>query len=176
MMERLESLKAGIFAALAVICCHGFIALLGYGISQNSVIWKYNLYTDFAFGSDLFKIDFKIEEFFFNFFLGSAIAIASGFLFGATYRYVVRTDNNPHLQSGAVSAFALVRAMGQLQGNLQSLDLSNLNLSNLDLSNLDWIAIALIFGESFAWFASAAFILDLAMEKGWLKRFSGEME
>jgi hypothetical protein len=39
----------------------------------------------------------------------------SGFLFGVTYRYLVRDDTNPHLKGGAVAAFALVRGLVPLQ-------------------------------------------------------------
>ncbi len=42
-------------------------------------------------------------------------AIISGFLFGVTYRYVVRNDDNPHLKDGTVAAFALVRGLVPLQ-------------------------------------------------------------
>jgi 6,7-dimethyl-8-ribityllumazine synthase len=46
--------------------------------------------------------------------LATMIAIVSGFLFGITYRYVIRTDQNDHLNSGAVLAFGLVRGFAQI--------------------------------------------------------------
>ncbi len=50
-----------------------------------------------------------------------AIASISGFLFAVTYRYIVRDDQNPHLKSGAVSAFGLVRGLAQIQEPLDSI-------------------------------------------------------
>ena len=47
--------------------------------------------------------------------LGSGvIALLSVFLFGVTYRYIVRTDENPQLQSGAVMAFSMARGLAQV--------------------------------------------------------------
>jgi hypothetical protein len=45
----------------------------------------------------------------------TAGAMVSGFLFGVTYRYIVRNDENPHLRDGAVAAFSLVRGLVPLQ-------------------------------------------------------------
>ena len=44
------------------------------------------------------------------------IVALSGFLFGVTYRYAVRGDSNPHLKSGVIGAFGLVRGLAQLEG------------------------------------------------------------
>jgi len=41
---------------------------------------------------------------------------ATGFLFGITYRYAVRSDPaNPHLKSGAIGAFALTRTFAAVE-------------------------------------------------------------
>lgn len=41
---------------------------------------------------------------------------ATGFLFGITYRYAVRSDPaNPHLKSGAIGAFALTRTFAAIE-------------------------------------------------------------
>lgn len=38
-----------------------------------------------------------------------------GFVFGITYRYIVRDDRNPFLKDGAVLAFALVRGLAPVE-------------------------------------------------------------
>ncbi|MFM7792262.1 MAG: hypothetical protein ACKO90_30570, partial [Microcystis panniformis] len=65
-------------------------------------------------------------------------AIISGFLFGVTYRYVVRNDDNPHLKDGTVAAFALVRGLVPLQ-------------LSTDLLADSW-SLSLFLGESFICF------------------------
>ncbi|BAZ05951.1 hypothetical protein [Calothrix sp. NIES-3974] len=161
--ERLESLKAGVFAAIAVVCTHWLISLLMWGFSSLG----YNL----ELGNSGFLTRFQVI----NTLLGSTFALFSGFLFGVTYRYIVREDTNFHLETGAIAAFALVRGMAQLEvvsqnwlsDNQQSTLLSSLWFEKVNLS-----IIFLIFGESFLWFAAARLILDWAMKQGWLKRFS----
>ncbi|NCS51396.1 MAG: hypothetical protein GPJ23_03005 [Microcystis aeruginosa G13-05] len=74
-------------------------------------------------------------------------AIISGFLFGVTYRYVVRNDDNPHLKDGTVAAFALVRGLVPLQ---LSTDLI-----------ADSGCLSLFLGESFICFLSSRLLLEL---------------
>ncbi|MCA2641998.1 MULTISPECIES: hypothetical protein [unclassified Microcystis] len=74
-------------------------------------------------------------------------AIISGFLFGVTYRYVVRNDDNPHLKDGTVAAFALVRGLVPLQ---LSTDLI-----------ADSGRLSLFLGESFICFLSSRLLLEL---------------
>ena len=74
-------------------------------------------------------------------------AIISGFLFGVTYRYVVRNDDNPHLKDGTVVAFALVRGLVPLQ---LSTDLI-----------ADSGRLSLFLGESFICFLSSRLLLEL---------------
>ncbi len=161
--ERLESLKAGVFAAMAVVCTYWLISLLMWGFSSLG----YNLELE----NSGFLFRFQVI----NALLGSTFAIFSGFLFGVTYRYIVREDTNSHLETGAIAAFALVRGMAQLEvvsqdwlsDNHQSILISSLWFPKLNIP-----MIILIFGESFLWFAAARLILDLTMKQGWLKRFS----
>lgn len=163
--ERLESLKAGVFAAMAVVCTYWLISLLMWGFSSLG----YNL--------NLVNLGFLSRLQVINALFGSTFAMFSGFLFGVTYRYIVREDTNSHLEAGAIAAFALVRGMAQLEvvsrdwliDNHQSILLSPLWLANVNIP-----MIILIFGESFLWFASARLILDWAMKREWLKRFSQE--
>ncbi len=84
-----------------------------------------------------------------------AIAQLSGFLFGVTYRYIVRQDNNPHLRAGAVGAFSLVRGLAQIEaGGGASISL--------------WLLFLL---ESFALFLGARLALDGAINRGWVKPY-----
>ncbi|MCW6049934.1 hypothetical protein K4039_07520 [Lyngbya sp. CCAP 1446/10] len=101
--ERVESLKAGTVAALSCFCGFGAIALV------NSLIlarWWDSLASLQVMAVDL------------NFAFRGLMALVGGFLFGVTYRYAIRCDTNPHLKSGVVLAFGLVRAFGQLDAGL----------------------------------------------------------
>ncbi|MEM6449390.1 MAG: hypothetical protein AAF703_03650 [Cyanobacteria bacterium P01_D01_bin.105] len=80
-----------------------------------------------------------------------AIALSCGFFFGVTYRYIVRQDDNLHLGSGAVGAFAFVRSLAQIEATW-----------NDRLTPLFWL---LVTGESFLWFATARYALDWAMRR-----------
>ncbi len=88
-----------------------------------------------------------------------AIAALSGFLFGITYRYVIRNDANLQLKSGAVIAFGLVRGLGQVE----------LQLSD---HSLPLISLALPLAESLLWFILPQILLEACLAKGWLKFFN----
>ena len=94
--------------------------------------------------------------------LEAAISIVTGFLFGVTYRYIVRTDRNDHLNAGAVLAFGLVRGLAQL-------DVSNFELNQI------WID-GLIVGKSILLFSVARYLLDLALAAGWVLPFSQQID
>jgi len=87
-----------------------------------------------------------------------SIAVVSGFLFGVTYRYIIRTDRNDHLNSGAVLAFGLVRGLAQV------------NVDEFDLSQV-WMD-SLIVAKSVVMFAIARYILDRALAKSWILPFA----
>jgi len=87
-----------------------------------------------------------------------SIAVVSGFLFGVTYRYIIRTDRNDHLNSGAVLAFGLVRGLAQV------------NVAEFDLSQV-WMD-SLIVAKSVVMFAIARYILDRALAKSWILPFA----
>jgi len=79
----------------------------------------------------------------------------TGFLFGVTYRYTVRRDiENRQLKAGTVMAFALVRALAQ--GDLGW------------HQGIAWPDLAVWMVEGLVLFAIAAFLLDLALNRGWL--------
>ena len=84
-----------------------------------------------------------------------AIAMFSGALFGITYRYIASQQDNPHLRSGAVGAFGLVRGlalleMGWVQGEA-------------------WLVLLVLGIESLVLFAIAAAILDICFQRNWVK-------
>lgn len=80
-----------------------------------------------------------------------AVAFTCGFFFGVTYRYIVRQDDNLHLGSGAVGAFAFVRALAQIEAAWSD-----------TFTPLFWL---LLTGESFLWFAVARYALDWAITR-----------
>lgn len=100
MRERIESVKAGITAALVFgIAEAGMIFTHGYfGLQSDSLV-------SLTYGDLGLELGVHL-----------AIAVVSGFLFGVTYRYIIRGDCNPHLQDGAVLAFGLVRGLAAIEG------------------------------------------------------------
>ena len=82
------------------------------------------------------------------------IAIA-GFLFGVTYRYIIRGDRNSHLNDGAVLAFGLVRGLASIENKVIT---------------FDWSMVILVI-QSLICFAIARWLLDLAMAKKLIKPF-----
>ena len=136
--ERIESVKAGIVGAGAFAVAESFF-LLTKSLFTNLVL---NNATTIA-------IDWiwSIEL---------AIGAVSGFLFGVTYRYVIRSDRNSHLNDGAVLAFGLVRGLALIERNLVLSEL--LSLGGLVL-------------QSIICFAIARLVLDLAIERKLIKPF-----
>ncbi|MEB3173954.1 MAG: hypothetical protein VKN60_02020 [Cyanobacteriota bacterium] len=128
--ERLESLKAGALAALVL----GLTA--GLSLTLQSV---------FRFPAEAPTL------------WSAAGFLLSGFLFGVTYRYIVRGDDNPHLRDGAVLAFALVRSAGYLQALTDPLQSG---------PSLAWICL-----ESVLSFGAARSLLDLALNRRWVRGF-----
>ncbi|AFZ58209.1 hypothetical protein H6G54_19525 [Anabaena cylindrica FACHB-243] len=140
MAERLESVKAGIMGS----------------ISLGSAFLITSLFNGFVLTEYLPILVTK--EFNLEVLASGAIAGFSGFLFGVTYRYIIRTDTNPHLKTGGIWAFGLVRGLTQIE---------------VGWNYTDTILPFLIFaGESILWFTFAAIILDTAILLGWLKPFS----
>jgi hypothetical protein len=89
--------------------------------------------------------------------LAVAIAIASGFLFGIAYRYIIRTDRNAHLNSGAVLAFGLVRGLAQV-------DVERFQLAQIGINTL-------LVGKSILLFTIARYSLDFALSASWILPF-----
>ncbi|MBE9197760.1 MULTISPECIES: hypothetical protein [unclassified Nodularia (in: cyanobacteria)] len=138
MTERLESLKAGIMGGLSVS-----LAFLMTSLVNSLVLAKYF--------PRLASLQMEMN---WHWWLSGGIAGFSGLLFGVTYRYVIRTDQNPQLKSGGVLAFGLVRGLTQI-------DCGSAMLADLVLA-----------GESVLWFAMGAIALDTAIQIGWIKPFA----
>ncbi len=147
--ERLESLKAGAVAALSCLFGFGAIAL------GNSLILARRW--DFLASLQVRQLDL-------NFAIRGTIALLGGFLFGVTYRYAIRRDVNPQLKSGAVLAFGLVRAFGQLDAGL-----------SFEAGKMPGLPELLLFAvggvESVVLFAIAGLVLDWAIGRSWIKPF-----
>ncbi|MEA5620349.1 hypothetical protein VB711_21235 [Cronbergia sp. UHCC 0137] len=141
MAERLESLKAGIIGGLSLI-----LAFLITSLVNNLMLGQY---------FPLLIMD-KSNLVNLHFLLSGLIAGFSGFLFGVTYRYIIRVDTNPQLKSGGVFAFGLVRGLTQIEVGWGSGTI------------LPFLVLA---GESILWFALAAIVLDMTIKIGWLKPF-----
>ncbi|MEH2209900.1 MAG: hypothetical protein V7K84_04630 [Nostoc sp.] len=90
--------------------------------------------------------------------MSGAVATFTGFLFGVTYRYIIRSDRNPQLKAGGVLAFGLVRGLTQIELGWNS-------------HSTIWSFLVLA-AESLLWFALAAIALDIAIQFRWVKPFS----
>jgi hypothetical protein len=133
LVERIESVKAGSLSGIATGMAYG--AILGLdrlAFSQHSGV--------------LSSVALEI-----------AIAITGGFLFGVTYRYIIRTDRNDHLNSGAVLAFGLVRGLAQV--NVRDLEISQIGLNSLTVA------------ENILLFTIARYTLDYALAARWILPF-----
>ena len=138
MTERLESLKAGIIGGLS-LC----LAFLITSLVNTLVLAKYF--------PRLASLQIGIN---WHWCLSGGIAAFSGLLFGVTYRYIIRTDQNSQLKSGGVMAFGLVRGLTQVD-------------------HAQDILLGLVLaGESVVWFAMGAIALDIAIQIGWVKAFT----
>lgn len=130
---RLESIKSGLISA-GVVGCVATVAML---VALTA------------------HLPFVLPSSLIGGLVNVAVAIASGFFFGVTYRYIVRQDDNLHLGGGAVGAFALVRSLAQIEATW-----------NDTFTPLSWV---LVTGESFLWFVTARYTLDWALRTKLLK-------
>lgn len=142
MAERIESLKAGIIGGFSVCLAFAIASLL-----NTFVLAKY-FQTLVCLQSD---VNWRLL-------VSGAVAIFTGFLFGVTYRYIIRCDRNPQLKAGGVLAFGLVRGLTQIELGWNS-------------HSTIWPFLVLA-AESLLWFALAAIALDFAIQLSWVKPFS----
>ena len=133
-IERIESVKAGSLSGIATGISYGLMLTI-----------------------DRFLLH-EYSRSFVSLGLEISIAIVSGFLFGVTYRYIIRTDRNEHLNSGAVLAFGLVRGLAQV------------NVDEFDLSQV-WMDSSIV-TKSVIMFAIARYILDRALAASWVLPFA----
>jgi hypothetical protein len=132
-VERIESVKAGSLSGIAA------------GIAYETIDSLDRLLLG-GYSPPLISLSLEL-----------AIAIATGFLFGVTYRYIIRTDRNSHLNSGAVLAFGLVRGLARVDvGGLEPIQL---------------LANGLVVLESVALFAIARAAIDYALSVRWIAPF-----
>lgn len=146
LQQRIESLKAGAIAG----CAFSGAYLLAMAVNSLILAQQFSLFHSLRVNS--------LEEWL----VRGATAGLCGFLFGVTYRYIIRDDHNPHLRSGAVFAFGLVRgfALVDLETNLLS------NFGNLAILGL----------ESLWGFAVARLALDFFLARQWLQPFRTDEE
>ena len=130
---RMESIKAGFVGAITV--CGG-----------AGLAWL---------GAIALPLPLPLPGSFLEWLVNLAVALSSGFFFGVTYRYIVRQDDNLHLGSGAVGAFAFVRSLAHIEAAWHN---------SFDV--LPWL---LVVGESFLWFAAARYALDWAIGRQLVK-------
>lgn len=142
MVERIESLKAGIVGGLSM--CFTFIL--------TSLLNTFGLVKYFEI---LASLQSNVN---WHWSIGGAVATFTGLLFGVTYRYIIRSDKNPQLKAGGVLAFGLVRGLTQIELGWNS-------------NSTIWPFLVLA-AESLLWFAFAAIALDIAIKLHWLKPFS----
>lgn len=147
--ERIESLKAGALAGLSVLLTFSII------ICGNSFILARN----FELLATL-----QIERWAWDLIARGAIAFISGFLFGVTYRYIVRQDQNPHLKDGAILAFGLVRGFGQIDIRL------SFQIEKMP-TYFELLPLAVVSIESIILFVVAGVILDWAIARLTIKPF-----
>lgn len=141
MAERIESLKTGTLAALSFTLAYSLTLAVNSGVlaEQFESLTALQMTT---------ALDLMIRV---------AVAWLSGFLFGVTYRYVIREDKNPHLKEGAVLAFGLVRGLASVEGQPNWNDAFGL--------------LGVLGMESVVCFAIARFTLDWALQHHWIKPF-----
>ena len=143
MAERLESLKAGVIGSISL----GLAFLV---TTLFNIFWL-EKYFPILNNAQIAAINIEML-------LSGIIAGFSGFLFGVTYRYIIRIDTNPHLKTGGIWAFGLVRGLTQIETGW--------------VFNNSIFPFLILAGESILWFALAAIALDTAISKKWLKPFS----
>ncbi|MGA1473616.1 MAG: hypothetical protein ACO4AI_00370 [Prochlorothrix sp.] len=145
MAERMESLKVGLTGAIAALLA----TLLWQGVVQTWIT------PHLAFALTASSLDFNTG---FGLIQAGAVAL-TGLMFGVTYRYVVRQDVSPHLRSGAIAAFVLVRSLAHLEGP-----------QVLQWPGPESVTFVLQSAESMALFGFSALVLNLGFALGLLKR------
>ena len=139
--DRLESLKAGTLGALSFTFAYSLMAL------GNSFMLTKQFET-------LAALEFTTVL---DLLARVAVAWLSGFLFGITYRYVIREDKNVHLKDGVVLAFGLVRGLAPVE-------------RQQNITDAFWL-LGVIGVESVLCFTITRLTLDWAIAHHWIKPF-----
>lgn len=100
MTERLESLKAGVIGSIS-------LGLAFLSTSFINILWL-DKYFHLVGYHTINMVSLQVLS-------SGVIAGFSGFLFGVTYRYIIRVDTNPHLKTGGIWDFGLVRGLTQIE-------------------------------------------------------------
>lgn len=151
-LERLESIKAAILSSFGAI--FAFIIISEF---NNLVLVKLTI-----FNIEKISIVATLTS---HWWVSAGIAVFSGLLFGVTYRYIIRTDNNLQLKAGGVMAFALVRGLVQVEMITTYNHIDYIN----DVLSLLPLAVPLV--ENIFLFAWMALVLDIAIRAGVVKAF-----
>lgn len=141
--DRLESLKAGVLGAIAAGVVQVITTLAHRFTAFHQIEDWVNLPNSLTNQAGLVRL---------------GIALLTGFLFGITYRYIVRQDPNPQIKTGAVIAFALVRGLAQVD-------------VEVPLQNF-LLLVGIRIPESLLMFAAAYLLLDWCMKQGWIRACS----
>lgn len=144
--DRIESLKAAVVTGAAA----GLAATVIFGLRRSIALG-----VQAGLSSVLTGLGGEA------FWVGVAIATLSGSLFGITYRYAIRQDDNPQIKLGVIFAFALVRGLA----------LVNVAAA---LSLRGWPFLAGIL-ESLVIFATAGATLELAFRLQWVAKVSKQV-
>lgn len=139
--ERIESVKAGLAGAIAFTIADLIVILL------NNLI-----FVPWGIGFSLLQVTSPLDSL-----ITIATALVSGFLFGVTYRYIIRSDRNSHLKDGAVMAFGLVRGLAFLEATVVK-------------SGQFW-SLSILIAETILCFAIARYCLDFALGRKLIKPF-----
>jgi hypothetical protein len=142
-IERIESVKAATVGGLSILAW--FVATTFFNnllLAQHFPLFN--------------TLVIDIHDY--HYLINAGIAFFCGFLFGVTYRYIIRSDNNPQLKVGGVMAFGLIRGLTQIE--------MGLNANNL-------LPFAVLAGESILYFGMAALVLNMAIQRNWVKPFNG---
>ena len=143
--ERIESLKAGILAAS--VASLAFVLLL----TANQFV-----FLPLLPGGWIAPVLIKASlQGLMAIVRSIVIATVSGFLFGVTYRYVIRSDTNSQIQSGVVLAFSFVRGLAQIDTGVGITD-----------TILPFVLLAI---ESWLMFSCCCIVLDQALKRRWVK-------
>ena len=140
-VERIESVKAGLLTAMAFTFADLIAILLNNFIFAR---WDMEL--------SLLQVTSQLDSL-----ITIASALVSGFLFGVTYRYIIRNDRNSHLKDGAVIAFGLVRGLALLEATGTK-------------SGQFW-SLSILITEGILSFAIARYGLDFALQRKFIKPF-----